>query len=109
MAVYVDPAVWPFGRMIMCHMIADTHAELIDMARRIGVASRWIQHAGDVRREHFDICKSKRVKAVAFGAIEIEMSDYPDRLDDPRRTAETYFTPPKVVPRPPERREFFRR
>lgn len=107
MAVYVDPAVWPFGRMMMCHMIADTRAELVDMARQIGVRVKWIQHAGDHRREHFDICKSKRAMAVKLGAVEIDMQDYPTRLDDPRRTRESYFAPP------PERgrgvREFERR
>jgi hypothetical protein len=54
-----------FGRMIMCHMIADTEAELHAMAARIGVARRWYQ--GD----HYDIALSKRALAVAAGAREI--------------------------------------
>ena len=74
MAVYVDPARYPFGRMIMCHMIADTNAELLDMARQIGVQSRWIQKPG-TPQEHFDICKSRRERAVRLGAIEISSLD----------------------------------
>jgi hypothetical protein len=38
MAVYVDDPIWPFGNMMMCHMVADTHDELVAMARTIGVA-----------------------------------------------------------------------
>jgi hypothetical protein len=66
-----------FGRMVMCHMIADTTAELLAMADRIGVARRWIQHPGNPRREHFDICLSKRKLAVKHGAVEIEWRDLP--------------------------------
>ena len=42
------------------------------MVDRIGVARKWIQHQGDHVREHFDICSSKRVKAVSEGATETE-------------------------------------
>lgn len=65
MSVYVDTMAARFGRMIMCHMLADTEAELHAMADRIGVARRW--HQGD----HYDICQTKRVLAIAAGAIEI--------------------------------------
>lgn len=70
MAVYVDNMEAAFGRMVMCHMIADSHEELIEMADRIGVARKWIQKAG-TRWEHFDIAKIKRRAAVELGAIEI--------------------------------------
>jgi hypothetical protein len=53
--------------MIMCHMIADTDAELRVMADKIGVKQIW--HQGD----HFDICLEMRSKAVRFGAIEITL------------------------------------
>ncbi|MGE4340331.1 MAG: DUF4031 domain-containing protein [Pigmentiphaga sp.] len=65
MTVYVDDMRAPFRRMIMCHMIADTEAELHAMASQIGVARRWYQ--GD----HYDICQSKREKAVKLGAKEV--------------------------------------
>jgi hypothetical protein len=71
MTVYVDDMRAPFGRMVMCHMLADTTAELMDMADRIGVARRWIQKAG-TPHEHFDIALSKRALAVKLGAIEID-------------------------------------
>lgn len=70
MAVYVDDMRAPFGRMIMCHMAADSTEELLAMADRVGVARRWIQYPG-TNREHFDICLSKRAAAVAAGAIEV--------------------------------------
>lgn len=65
MTVYVDDMRARFGRMIMCHMIADTEAELHAMADEIGVARKWYQ--GD----HYDIALSKRALAVLFGAREI--------------------------------------
>lgn len=71
MAVYVDNMNATFGRMKMCHMFADTDAELLAMADKIGVARRWHQYPG-ADKSHFDICLSKRALAVAAGAVEIE-------------------------------------
>ena len=68
--VYVDDMKARFGRMTMCHMIADSHGELNRMADRIGVSRKWIQKAG-TRYEHYDIALSKRKLAVRYGAIEI--------------------------------------
>lgn len=65
MTVYVDDMKANFGRMVMCHMIADTEEELHAMAARIGVARKWYQ--GD----HYDIALSKRQMAIVFGAREI--------------------------------------
>lgn len=72
--VYVDNMQAPYGRMIMCHMIADTSKELLDMAKAIGVNTKWIQHPG-TNKEHFDICLSKRAKAVKLGAKEVTQRD----------------------------------
>lgn len=74
MTVYVDNMRAPFGRLVMCHMLADSTDELLAMADRIGVQRKWLQHAGTVR-EHFDICLSKRALAVAAGAQEIDVRD----------------------------------
>ncbi|MCT9127483.1 DUF4031 domain-containing protein [Cupriavidus gilardii] len=71
MAVYVDDMEAKFGRMVMCHMLADSTEELLAMADKIGVARRWMQKAGTYQ-EHFDICKSMRVRAVKLGAIEVD-------------------------------------
>jgi hypothetical protein len=73
-SVYVDDPMHPFGRMMMCHMIADTRDELLAMADTIGVQRKWIQKEGTAD-EHFDICKSKRAKAVAAGAKEVDGRD----------------------------------
>jgi len=72
MSVWVDDMEAPFGRMIMCHMVADSRQELDEMADKIGVARKWIQNP-NTDREHYDICKSARKKAVALGAIEVTM------------------------------------
>lgn len=69
MVAYVDDMRARFGRMIMCHMIADTDDELHAMADRIGVSRKWFQ--GD----HYDICLSKRRLALAAGAIELSRKD----------------------------------
>lgn len=70
MAVYVDSARHPYGRMIMCHMFADTSLELDEMALKIGVAFRWKQKLG-THREHYDICLAKRRLAIRHGAKEV--------------------------------------
>lgn len=74
MTVYVDDMRAKFGRLIMCHMIADTDEELHAMAQRIGVARRWHQKPG-THQSHYDICLTKRALAVAAGAVEITMRD----------------------------------
>ncbi len=71
MSVYVDDMNAPFGRMLMCHLIADTTDELLAMADKIGVQRKWIQDAG-THREHFDIPLSKKKSAIENGAIEVE-------------------------------------
>jgi hypothetical protein len=79
MSVYVDTMRAPFGRMLMCHMWADTREELFAMADRIGVARRWFQRPDylgipgmHASWEHFDVAQSKRRLAVAAGAIETD-------------------------------------
>lgn len=72
--VYVDNMEARFGRMVMCHMIADTTDELLEMADKIGVARKWIQDYGTYQ-EHFDICQSKKKKAIEFGAKQITMKE----------------------------------
>lgn len=75
MSVFVDDMRAPYGRLIMCHMGADTTEELIAMAVAIGVQVKWIQDRG-TWREHFDIALSKRALAVKNGAIEVTTREF---------------------------------
>lgn len=67
--VYVDNMRANYGRMVMCHMAADSEDELHAMADLIGVARRWYQ--GD----HYDVCLAKRAMAVKAGAVEVTMRE----------------------------------
>lgn len=71
MTVYVDDMKFAYGRMVMCHMLADTDDELHLMAARIGVARRWWQSPEKTSGSHYDIAQSKRAAAVQQGAVEI--------------------------------------
>jgi hypothetical protein len=78
--VYVDSMNVSFGRMVMCHMMADTTVELLDMATKIGVAHKWIQYPGTAK-EHFDICLSKKKKALDNGAIQATWRQMADLIN----------------------------
>jgi len=69
MTVYVDDVRHKFGRMVMCHMWADTLDELLVMADRIGVARRWLQQPPKASWVHFDIALAKKAAALAAGAV----------------------------------------
>lgn len=86
--VYVDDMRAAYGRMKMCHMMADTHQELIDMADRIQVARRWIQKP-DTAEEHFDISLTKRSLAMMFGAKEVTGRDLVTIIQRKRHAAKT--------------------
>ena len=85
MSVYVDNMKAPSGRMVMCHMLADTTEELLAMADTIGVQRKWLQKPG-TDHEHFDIALSKRALAIAAGAKEVTMRDM-GRLIQTKRAA----------------------
>lgn len=71
MTVYVDDMYkYPMGqfrRMKMSHMIADSEAELLAFANKLGLARKWYQ--GD----HFDVSISVRTKAIELGAVAITL------------------------------------
>lgn len=66
MTVYVDNMNAKYRGMVMCHLIADTEAELHAMVDKIGVARKWYQ------KDHYDIAASKKAMAIRFhGAVPI--------------------------------------
>ena len=83
MSVYIDNARVPYGWMIMCHMLADSTEELMEMAVRIGVNRKWLQDMGSYR-EHFDVCLAKRKLAIDNGAVEITFRDLAEKLRERR-------------------------
>ena len=85
MTVYIDNARLGYRRMKMCHMIADSTEELLEMADKIGVSRRWLQHAGS-HREHFDICMSKRELAIEYGAIPVTTREIVVLIKDRKTT-----------------------
>jgi len=88
--VYVDDMKAGFGRMVMCHMAADTTEELLAMAAAIGVNEKWIQYPGTAK-EHFDICLSKRARAVKLGARQVtqrELVELVERKRSPQAFAQ---------------------
>lgn len=73
--IYVDTWNAPYRGMVMCHLGADTHDELLQIVDAIGVDRKWIQYPG-TWREHFDICLTKKKQALALGAVELSPKDF---------------------------------
>lgn len=72
MPVYVDQARNRLGRMLCCHMVADTLPELHAMADAIGMRRDWFQ---DGSSPHYDVSLTRRRQAVQLGAIEVNRRD----------------------------------
>lgn len=69
MSVYVDTMRAPFGRMVMCHLWADSREELLAFVDKIGVQRKWIQEPPKASWVHFDVSLGKKKLALAAGAI----------------------------------------
>jgi hypothetical protein len=74
--VYVDALQhwgWKLrGRSVeSCHMLADTEAELHDMAYAIGMKRTWFQAPPKTAFPHYDLTASRRERAVQLGAKEV--------------------------------------
>lgn len=80
MAVYLDSARHRFGRMLMCHMIADELGELHAMAAAIGMQPWWFQAAPPASFPHYDVSLSRRKRALAHGAIALDRRAFHARM-----------------------------
>lgn len=69
MSVYVDSVRNRLGRMIMCHMWADTERELFDMAEKLEMRAAWVQRPPKVRWVHYDLSLGRKQQALSLGAI----------------------------------------
>jgi hypothetical protein len=70
------------------HMLANDLDALHAMAARIGLRRSWFQ--GDKTFAHYDLTASRRARAVAAGAIEIEWGEIPDDVLMLNRDEGTY-------------------
>ena len=81
MAVYLDGARNRFGRMIMCHMIADSEAELHETAERIGMRRDWFQPRSF---PHYDVCLMRKARATELGASVLDRRSFVAKLREIR-------------------------
>lgn len=96
MSVYVDDAKNEYRvggphKMVMSHMIADSHEELMAMAWKLRLADKWIQAPG-TQKEHFDIAQSKRTEAISEGAKAITVRELVMKIAE--RDMSVYQRPP---------------
>lgn len=76
MTVYVDELPDGWGKWSGGgHMLASDIDELHALAERIGLRRAWFQ---DRTFAHYDLTRSKRVAALAAGAVAIEVGEIPD-------------------------------
>ena len=68
MTVYVDNARNGYGRMILCHMLADTLEELHEMADAIGMKRSWFQPKST---PHYDVCLMRRKKRLNLALLSL--------------------------------------
>lgn len=69
MTVYVDDVRHGFGRMIMCHMWADTEEELHAEAAALGLRRAWFQQPPKASWKHYDVSLGVKAAAMARGAV----------------------------------------
>lgn len=93
MSVYVDKQRAKLGRMLMCHMVADTLDELHTMAALIGMRRMWFQASPPASHPHYDLSLSRRALAVKAGAIELDKYGLVEVIR--RLRAETAVTTPE--------------
>lgn len=79
--VYVDDMDKPHRGMIMSHMIADSHSELMKMAHDISLSKKHIQCEG-TKKEHFDLCKEFKKRAINLGAVQITKRELSKKITE---------------------------
>lgn len=89
MSVYVDKLYnhgWRlYGRPVLsCHLFADGLEELIKFGATLGLSQKDI-HIGNGNFIHFDLVKSKRDKAIEFGAIYLRGRELINKLNQLKR------------------------
>ena len=83
--IYVDHARLQFGRMLMNHLMADTHEELTEIADQLGLG-RWIQKP-HTPQEHLDVCEAKRREAIKLGVKPVEKRELVEVVRRKRQNA----------------------
>jgi hypothetical protein len=98
MTVYLDDVVIPLGRLIFCHMWADTPEELHAMAEAIGLRREWFQEPPKASWHHYDVPLDIKADALARGAVLTDRYgpvEYVNRLTlasgDPGRAGHAAF------------------
>lgn len=88
---HIDPNAQIVGirnRHQWCHMWADTDNELMEIAKRIGMKSEWLQlktitaitpnGKKRIPFNHFDLVPRKRALAIGSGAVEKSLKEWID-------------------------------
>lgn len=85
MTAYVDPlGTWPDGRY--CHLVADTPADLQDMANRIKMRQPVKNEASpNPYKRHLRLSPGYRILAVRNGAVEISHRGLVDMMVEWKR------------------------
>ncbi len=72
MTVYVNKLRVRYGRMTLCHLLADDLGELHAMAQSLGLDRSWFQPGA---LPHYDISLAVRGRAIAAGAQVINRAE----------------------------------
>jgi len=69
MTVYVDEAIWRWGGLRWCHLLADDTDELHRFAASLGIKPASYQGPPKTATPHYDLTAYERRRAIAQGAV----------------------------------------